>query len=82
METVEQLTEKILRLSANERGRLALDVLDSLAADDLQSGDSDSVWFDELDARSEAYARGEIQSADWRIAIEEVRRELDGVERP
>ena len=75
MSTVDEVLNEALELSEEDRAKLARDLLASLETDDFDT-DADSAWATEIEARSSAYAKGELAACDWRESLERVRQAL------
>lgn len=75
MPAVDELRYDALALPRDERAALARDLLLSLETEDLD-GNVEQAWAAEAQRRSEAYARGETESRDWRESVQRVRRML------
>jgi putative addiction module component (TIGR02574 family) len=75
MTTAEIVRDQALRLSAEERAMLARDLLES-----LETSESPAVveaeWAQEIEARAEAYEKGEMTADDWQISLERARQRL------
>lgn len=74
MNSYEELQNRVLSLPPEDRGRLALAVLDSLEDEPADDGVAEA-WAHEVLARSAAYSRGELKAVDWREALQE----MDGI---
>lgn len=61
MSRIEQLEAEVLNLPAADRSRLAERLLMSLEEDD----EIMAAWTDEAERRADAFARGEIEAADF-----------------
>lgn len=81
MNTFEDLQNEVLRLPSADRGRLAIAVLDSLE-DEPVDDDVAKAWADEVQARSTAYTRGELNAVDWREALQEIDADLSEMSQP
>lgn len=81
MNTFEDLQNEVLRLPSADRGRLAITVLDSLE-DEPVDDDVAKAWADEVQARSTAYTRGELNAVDWRVALQEIDADLSEMSQP
>lgn len=68
MDTVDNIRSQALSLTAQQRAALAHDLLISLEEDEPDA-DAASVWAQEIEARSAAYAAGEIEAFDWRESL-------------
>ena len=64
-----------MQLSAVERALLARDLLESLEADEAPDV-VEAAWADEIEARAEAYERGQMPADDWQISLERARQRL------
>jgi putative addiction module component (TIGR02574 family) len=72
--TLERIRDEALRLSAQERARLARELISSL--DELEAEDEAAVeaaWREEVRRRLEQYRRGEIGVEEGDAVMEEVR---------
>ena len=72
--TLERIRDEALRLSAQERARLARELISSL--DELEAEDEAAVeaaWREEVRRRLEQYRRGEIGIEEGDAVMEEVR---------
>jgi len=75
MDTVDNLRAQALNLDEPERAALARDLLVSL--DDAEpEEDAQSAWATEIQARSDAVARGEFSASDWKESVQRVREHL------
>lgn len=81
MNSYDELQSRVLELPPDDRGRLAVAVLDSL---DDESIDEQTLetWTQEVLARSAAYSRGELQATDWRVALQAIEADLDQATSP
>lgn len=61
MSSIEQLEAEVLNLPAADRSRLAERLLKSLEEDD----EIMAAWVEEAERRVDAFARGEIEAADF-----------------
>lgn len=61
MSSIEQLEAEVLNLPAADRSRLAERLLKSLEEDD----EIMAAWVEEAERRADAFARGEIEAADF-----------------
>ena len=77
MSSVEDLRSRAMELSRAERAVLARELLLSLETEEPQE-DAEAVWAEEIEARSEAVARGELALSDWRESMDRLR---DGLRR-
>lgn len=68
MDTVDNIRSQALSLTAKQRAALAHDLLMSLEEDEPDA-DAASAWAEEIEARSAAYAAGEIEAFDWRESL-------------
>jgi len=75
MSAVDHVRDQALRLDDSERAMLARDLLASLEAIGPDKG-AESDWAAEIQARSDAVARGEFSASDWRESVERVRQHL------
>ena len=79
MSTVDEVRVQALGLSSTERATLARDLLLSLESPDFDE-DADSAWAAEIEARSAAFARGELTATPWRESVARMKEAL--VKRP
>ena len=75
MSSVDEIRTHAFQLPMHERATLARDLLLSLEVE-VDTEDIDSIWGEEIDARSAAVAAGEVSLSDWRDAISRVRQAL------
>lgn len=75
MSTCNDIFTQALGLPVEDRALLARDLLVSLESEGFDD-DADHAWADEIQARSEAVAKGEFTATDWRESIERIRQEL------
>jgi hypothetical protein len=75
MHTADDILSQALDLPLADRAWLARDLLLSLESDESDD-DAEATWADEVEARSDAVARGEFTAADWRESVARIRREL------
>ena len=75
LNSVEDVRDQALRLSAADRANLARDLLLSLESEPLDD-DCDAAWEVELEARASAVAAGKHSVSDWREAVARVRDSL------
>jgi hypothetical protein len=68
MDTVDNIRSQALGLTAKQRAALAHDLLISLEEDEPDA-DAASAWAEEIEARSAAYAAGEIEAFDRRESL-------------
>ncbi|MBC7856014.1 MAG: addiction module protein [Pirellulaceae bacterium] len=68
MDTIDNIRSQALGLTATQRAALAHDLLISLE-DEEPDADAASAWAEEIEARSAAYAAGEIEASDWRESL-------------
>lgn len=73
MISTDDLFAQALTLPFSERAALAQLLLESLEPDDP---DAEEAWAEEIQRRSDALHRGELETCDWREAIEEIRNQL------
>jgi hypothetical protein len=72
--TMEEIRSEALRLSAQERARLAKELITSL--DELEAEDEAAVeaaWRDETRRRLEQFRRGELEAEDGPALMEKLR---------
>jgi putative addiction module component (TIGR02574 family) len=81
MSIAEQIREQALRLSAEERAWIARDLLESLTPDEAEQ-DAELAWAEEIEARAEAYAAGELKADDWQSSVERNQHRLRERRRP
>ena len=75
MSTGDDIRDRALGLSKEDRARLARDLLLSLDSEELDE-DCESAWAAEINARSAAVARGDFTASDWRESLERARQVL------
>jgi hypothetical protein len=75
MNTPDEILSRALDLPLHDRAWLARDLLLSLEPEDSDA-DTEAIWASEIEARSDAVARGEFTASDWRESIARVRKEL------
>jgi putative addiction module component (TIGR02574 family) len=81
MNSFEELQTQVLSLPPEERGRLAVAVLDSLEGEPVDEGVAEA-WASEVLARSAAYSRGELKAVEWRAALQEIEADLNETSQP
>ena len=81
MTSFEEIQNQVLSLPATERGRLAVEVLDSLDDEPVDEGVAEA-WANEVLSRSAAYSRGELKAVDWREALQEIEADLNEMPQP
>jgi putative addiction module component (TIGR02574 family) len=67
------LLSEALELPLDERAKIAAELLESLEETEQQV---ESAWAAEIKARVAAARAGELESTDWRVALERVEREV------
>ena len=75
MSAVDHVRDQALSLDDSERAMLARDLLVSLESTSPDEG-AQSDWAVEIQARSDAVARGEFSASDWKESVERVRKHL------
>lgn len=75
MATADELLSDALRLSPQERAKLAHELLLSLEEQESDP-DAEAEWAQELERRVQEVASGAVQTYDAREAIEEIRAQL------
>ena len=75
MPALDDLRQQVLKLVPEERAVLACDLLDSLETSPPEA-DVESAWAEEIEARSEAFAAGELSAMPWRQAVDEIEQDL------
>lgn len=73
MNAFNDLLARSLALAPSERAALAQLLLESL---EPEYPDAEEAWAEEIQRRSDALHRGEVETCDWREAIEEIRNQL------
>jgi hypothetical protein len=73
MSTVDHIRDQALTLDDTERAMLVRDLLVSLEGIGPEE-DAEPAWAAEIQARSDAVARGEFSASDWRESVERVRK--------
>ena len=78
MPSVDSLFDQALQLSPEDRAALAQRILDTLetGSEYLSEQECESLWAREIRARSDALARGELETFDWRVVMDRVRRRM------
>lgn len=76
MSTVDSLLDQALGLSPEERADLAHRLLCTLSDWDESLSNEEAAWAEEIRARSDALARGELVSSDWRESLARVRQRM------
>ena len=74
MTVVEQVRQQALNLSTEDRASLARDLI--LSLDASEPADAAQTWAEEIEARAEAFERGECEAVDWRDSLARVRQTL------
>lgn len=71
----DELREQVLTLPNEDRATLARDLINSLpdSCRDSEQLQLPQGWLDEINARSDALGRGELEGDDWRTSLERVR---------
>ena len=72
MGTAQQIRDWALQLPLGDRASIARDLILSLDGDQVDT-DAAAAWAQEIEARSEAYHRGEAQADDWQASLERAR---------
>ena len=67
------LLAEALELPADERARIAAELLESL---DYAREDIDAAWTAEIQRRVAQARAGELESTDWRTVLDRVQREV------
>ena len=75
MTTAEQVRDQALQLPIAERATLARDLLASLEVHESPEV-VEAAWAEEIEARAEAYERGDLKADDWQISLERARQRL------
>lgn len=75
MATVNEVRRQALELPEPDRAALARDLLASLDADEPDE-DVEAAWAAEIEARSQAVARGDFTASDWRESVARIRQNL------
>ncbi|HEY2414709.1 MAG TPA: addiction module protein [Pirellulaceae bacterium] len=75
MTTAQQIRDVALGLPIEQRAVLARDLLASL---DVHESPEvvEAAWADEIEARAEAVARGEMKTDDWQVSLERARQRV------
>ena len=72
--STEELLAEALRLSRQERARVAEELLSSLEEPDDEVA---AAWATELERRSREVAEGRVQTAGWKTVRAEILKELE-----
>ena len=75
MIAAQQILTQALQLPANERAKMAHELLVSLESEPIEEG-YDAAWEQELVARVKQIDEGTAELVDWREAQEEIRKKL------
>ena len=75
MSTCNDILAQALGLPVEDRALLARDLLISLESEEIDD-DAEATWLDEIEARSDAVARGEFTAMDWRESLDRIREQL------
>jgi hypothetical protein len=75
MNTANEILNQALGLPVEDRASIARDLLISLESEEFDD-EAETAWPGEIEARSDAVARGEFTATDWRESIERIRNEL------
>lgn len=75
MDEVHDIFNKALTLPESKRAALAHFLLLSLEQEECDP-DAEAAWNEEINARLEAFERGEIQAHDWRESMARIRQSL------
>jgi len=75
MTTAEHIRDQALQLSIGERASLAHDLLVSLEVAESPEV-VEATWFEEIEARAEAYERGELAADDWQVSLDRARQRV------
>jgi len=69
MTIAEQVRDQALQLSVGERAWLARDFLESLETSESPEV-VEAAWLEEIEARAEAYASGQMKADDWETSLD------------
>jgi putative addiction module component (TIGR02574 family) len=72
--TAKEIAAQAMTLPADERERLAGDLIQSLAGESLN--EIDAAWVEEADRRYQAWQRGDTEGIPGVEVFEQIRREL------
>ena len=75
MTIAEQIRDQALRLPAEDRALLARDLLESLEPHEAPEA-VEAAWLEEIEARAEAHAAGQMAADDWQPSLERARQRL------
>ena len=76
MSVLQEIRDRLLQLPQADRAALAHDLLLSLEPTTEKEPGYDKAWALEIQARSDAYHRGELEAVDVAEAIEGIRQSL------
>ncbi|RKG50239.1 addiction module protein [Corallococcus sp. AB011P] len=80
MATRDQLLAQALRLSPEDRRRLAHDLLDSLD-EGVEASDAEAAWGEEISRRAQEVLDGTAELLDWDDVRKQVNEELERMRR-
>ncbi|NOK34693.1 addiction module protein [Corallococcus exercitus] len=80
MATRDQLLAQALRLSPDDRRRLAHELLDSLDGD-VDASDAEAAWGEEISRRAQEVLDGTAELVDWDDVRKQVTEELERMRR-
>ncbi len=75
MSMCNDILTQALGLPVEDRALLARDLLISLDSAEIDD-DIEATWAGEIEARSNAVARGEFTATEWRESLDRIRQEL------
>lgn len=76
--TAEEILHQALRLSEAERATVAHELLASIdpSSEDVTDEEWRQAWGAEIRRRSDALARGDVETVDWREAMSQIRQRM------
>ncbi|RKH73597.1 addiction module protein [Corallococcus aberystwythensis] len=80
MATRDELLAQALRLSPDDRARLAHELLDSLDGD-VEAPDAEAAWGEEISRRAQEVLDGTVELVEWDEVRKQMNEELERMRR-
>ncbi|MCH7990392.1 MAG: addiction module protein [Planctomycetes bacterium] len=82
MEPVDEILERALQLSSQERGKIVAILIRSLdpPGEDISEEEWEKAWSAEIQRRLDAVDRGEIVMEDWRDVLSRLEKSATGLQ--
>ena len=82
MEPVDEILERALQLSSQERGKIVEILIRSLEppGEDISEEEWEKAWSAEIQRRLDAIDRGEIVMEDWRDVLSRLEKSATGLQ--